>query len=81
MTIAAYTWPDALVWSVAIAALGLVLAVLIWSIFRTGQTAIRSERRQHEELQSLRAEVDDVRAHLQQSTPPTDRGRHDQTTR
>jgi Flp pilus assembly protein TadB len=80
MTIAALTWPDALVWSVAIAALGLVLAVLIWSIFRTGQAAIRSEKRQHEELQSLRAEVDDVRAHLQQSTPPSDRERHDQTT-
>jgi hypothetical protein len=56
MTVAALTWPDALVWSVAIAAVGLVLAVLVWSIFRTGQIAIRSESRPHE-LDQLRAQV------------------------
>ena len=43
MTIAALTWPEAVVGAVSVAALGLVLAVLIWSIFRTGQTAIRNE--------------------------------------
>ena len=56
MIVAALTWPDALVWSVAIAAVGLVLSVLIWSIFRTGQTAIRSESRPHE-LDQLRPQV------------------------
>jgi hypothetical protein len=40
---AALTWPAASVYIALIFALGIVLAVLIWSIFRTGQTAIRNE--------------------------------------
>jgi hypothetical protein len=50
MTIAALSWPEAFVYATLIATVGLVLAVLIWSIFRTGQTAIRSEGRQRERL-------------------------------
>jgi hypothetical protein len=34
---------------------GLVLSVLIWSIFRTGQTAIRFEGRQEERAADNRA--------------------------
>jgi hypothetical protein len=34
---------------------GLVLAVLIWSIFRTGQTAIRMESRQGKPADDFRA--------------------------
>ena len=45
MFIAAMTWPEAAVWCTAVAAGGLVLSVLVWSIFRTGQTAIKSEVR------------------------------------
>jgi hypothetical protein len=74
MTIAALTWPDAVVHVTWIAALGLVVAVLIWSIFRTGQTAIRSEPGQRELVESLRREVEDLRARLQQSGPPTETG-------
>ena len=44
MTLAALNWPEASIFIAAIAAAALVLAVLIWSIFRTGQIAIRSER-------------------------------------
>ena len=65
MIVAALTWPDALVWSVAIAAVGLVLAVLVWSIFRTGQIAIRSESRPHE-LPGNRSGVDELRAQVSQ---------------
>ena len=43
MTLAALTWPAASVYVALIAGVSLVVAVLIWSIFRTGQTAIRSE--------------------------------------
>jgi hypothetical protein len=45
MTVA-LTWPEAFVAGTAIAAAGLVLAVLVWSIFRTGQVAIKNERSQ-----------------------------------
>ncbi len=45
MTIAALSWPVAVVWVAVIAAVALVVAVLVWSIFRTGQTAIRSDGR------------------------------------
>ena len=45
MTIAALNWPEATVYVALIAAFGLVVSVLIWSIFRTGQTAIRSDGR------------------------------------
>jgi hypothetical protein len=48
MTIAAMTWPEAAVYISGIAALGLVLSVLIWSIFRTGQAAIKNEARRGE---------------------------------
>jgi len=44
VTLAALTWPEAFVGAISIATIGLVLSVLIWSIFRTGQTAIRYER-------------------------------------
>jgi len=43
MTIASLSWPAASVYIALIAAVALVVAVLVWSIFRTGQTAIRSE--------------------------------------
>jgi hypothetical protein len=43
MTIA-LTWPEALVGATAIGALVLVLSVLVWSIFRTGQAAIEKKR-------------------------------------
>jgi hypothetical protein len=42
MTIAALNWPAAAVYIAVIVTAGLVVAVLVWSIFRTGQTAIRS---------------------------------------
>jgi len=43
MTIAELTWPAAAVWATLIVTTGVVVSVLIWSIFRTGQTAITSE--------------------------------------
>jgi hypothetical protein len=43
MTIATLSWPEATLYIAAIAAAALVLSVLIWSIFMTGQTAIRNE--------------------------------------
>lgn len=49
MTIAALSWPTASVYIALILAAGIVVAVLIWSIFRTGQTAIRSEGRRQRE--------------------------------
>ena len=55
MLVAALTWPQASVYVALIVSAGLVLAVLIWSIFRTGQTAIRSESRQREPDSDLRA--------------------------
>jgi hypothetical protein len=39
MTIAALTWPNAVVYVALILGIASVLSVLIWSIFRTGQTA------------------------------------------
>ena len=45
MPTAAFTWPEAAVLVAGIAGLAVVLSVLVWSIFSTGQTAIRSERR------------------------------------
>jgi hypothetical protein len=45
MNLAALTWPEAFVYVALIASVGLVLAVLIWSVFRTGQTAIESDSR------------------------------------
>jgi hypothetical protein len=48
MTIAALSWPAAAVYIALITAVALVVAVLIWSIFRTGQAAIRSDSRKRE---------------------------------
>ena len=45
MSLATLTWPQASVYIALIVSAGLVVAVLVWSIFRTGQTAIRSESR------------------------------------
>jgi hypothetical protein len=67
MTIAALTWPAAVVDVAIIVAAGTVLSVLIWSIFRTGQTAIRKEIRQDELVESLRAEVRELRESVQPS--------------
>jgi hypothetical protein len=41
------SWPAASVYIALILAVGLVVAMLIWSVFRTGQTAIRVESRQN----------------------------------
>jgi hypothetical protein len=49
MTIAAMSWPDAIVYISLTLGIALVLSVLIWSIFRTGQTAINEEIRQRRE--------------------------------
>lgn len=48
MTIAALSWPAASVYIALIVSVALVAAVLIWSIFRTGQTAITSDSRQRD---------------------------------
>jgi hypothetical protein len=45
MATAALSWPQASLYITLIAAVALVLSVLIWSIFRTGQTAIRGDSR------------------------------------
>ena len=50
MTTATLSWPAASVYIALILAGGLVVAVLIWSIFRTGQTAIRMESPRRERL-------------------------------
>jgi len=49
MLLMTLTWPEASVRMTLIAAVAVVLSVLIWAIFRTGQTAIKREAR-HEEL-------------------------------
>jgi hypothetical protein len=54
MTIAALSWPEASVYVAVIAAVALVVAVLIWSLFRTGQTAIRSDSGRREPADNLR---------------------------
>jgi len=45
MTIATLSWPAASIYIALIVGVALVVAVLIWSIFRTGQAAIHSDRR------------------------------------
>ena len=45
MTIATLSWPAASIYIAMIVGVALVAAVLIHSIFRTGQTAIQSDRR------------------------------------
>jgi hypothetical protein len=62
MTIATLTWPQASIYIALIAAAGLVVAVLVWSIFRTGQTAISNESRQQTAVADLRRDVDELRA-------------------
>jgi hypothetical protein len=74
MTIAAATWPDALVQVSWIVTGGVVAAVLVWSIFRTGQTAIRNEGGQRELVERLRREIAELRNELRKpaSSPPTE---------
>jgi hypothetical protein len=55
MTIAALNWPEAAVYIAAIIAAGLVASVLVWSVFRTGQVAIRNESRRPERVDDRRA--------------------------
>jgi len=63
--IAALSWPEAVVHVAWISGLALVLSVLTWSIFRTGQTAIRKEFRvSEEEVEQLRGEVRRLQAQL-----------------
>lgn len=40
MAVGALSWPAASIYIAVITAVALVVGVLIWSIFRTGQTAI-----------------------------------------
>jgi len=70
MILAALSWPDAVVRATLIASIALVLAVLIWSIFRTGQIAIKGESREHE---GLRRQVEELTARLEQSQPSAER--------
>jgi hypothetical protein len=46
MTIAALSWPAAAIWIAVITAVALVVAVLVHSLFRTGQAAIQGEGRE-----------------------------------
>jgi hypothetical protein len=48
MTIAALSWPAASIYIAVIIAIAFVVAVLIHSIFRTGQTAITNDSRKRE---------------------------------
>jgi len=48
MTIAALSWPAASLYIALIVAVALVVAVLLWSIFRTGLTAITSDSRKRD---------------------------------
>jgi hypothetical protein len=66
---AALSWPEATVRATLIASVALVLAVLIWSIFRTGQTAIRSESKQREPVDELRGELDELRGRVDRLGP------------
>jgi hypothetical protein len=47
MTVASLAWPTAAVYITLIATVGVVASVLVWSIFRTGQTAIQNESGRH----------------------------------
>jgi hypothetical protein len=55
MILAALTWPEAAVRMSLIAGVAVVLSVLIWAIFRTGQTAISTEAGTHEQSRKQRA--------------------------
>jgi hypothetical protein len=50
MAFAALNWPEASVYIALILGASLAVSVLIWSIFRAGQTAIRSEGRRHDRV-------------------------------
>jgi hypothetical protein len=69
--ITALTWPEAVVAATSIAARGVFLTVVAWSIFRTGQTAIKKDGGQRELVESLRADVDELRAWVERSNPST----------
>jgi hypothetical protein len=58
MIFATTTWPDAAVSMTLIAGVAVVVSVLIWSIFRTGQTAIKKELRQQEQRDRAAAGLD-----------------------
>jgi hypothetical protein len=68
MTLATLSWPEAVVGATTVAAIALVLSVLIWSIFRTGQTAIRQEAGDHKLVESLRTEVEQLRTQVERLT-------------
>jgi hypothetical protein len=70
MMLAALTWPAAAVYVALIAGVALVLAVSSWSIFRTGQTAIEKEGRRDDDLETLRAEVRELRELAPGATAP-----------
>ena len=72
MTIATLSWPEAVVGATTVAAIALILSVLVWSIFRTGQTAIRQEAGERKLVESLRTEVDQLRALVERSAAPRD---------
>jgi hypothetical protein len=67
MILAALTWPEAAVRATLIASIALVLSVLIWSIFRTGQTAIKGESKDQE---GLRRRIKELEAKLAAHAPP-----------
>jgi hypothetical protein len=58
------TWPEAVVNVTWIAGLAVVLSVLVWSIFRTGRTAISNEPPR--EIERLRKEVSELQAGLRE---------------
>ena len=72
MTIATLSWPEAVVGATTVAAIALILSVLVWSIFRTGQTAIRQEASERKLVESLRTEVEQLRALVERSAAPRD---------
>lgn len=67
MTVATLTWPQASIYVALIAGAALVIAVLVWSLFRTGQTAIRVESRQRDAVDELRRDVEALKARVESS--------------
>ena len=72
MIAAALTWEEAIVGAVSVAMLGLIIIVVVWQIFRTGQTAMRRQG-SGQELERLRREVDQLRAELGRAEPRPER--------
>jgi hypothetical protein len=70
LMLAALTWPAAAVFVALIVGAAVVLAVSSWSVFRTGQTAIEKESRRDDDLESLRAEVRELRELVPGGTAP-----------